>query len=318
MAMVRPSFSQLMQTGLRKLYLETEQLEQREEEFTHIFNVETSTKQYEQDVKMAGMGPLQEKPEASATAYSDMIQGGTVRYLHLTYALAALTSKELMDDDQYGVIKKIPGALARSTRFTRESVAFAILNQGFSNTVTTTDGVSLFNNEHPLLGGVAATNLGPGLQNVVSAAGTYPNRPPTDLDFSIGALQLATAYFDRLVDSQGMPVALKPKYVVIPTELKFLAREILGSSGKPGTSDNDINSMLAEDYEYISPHYLTGATPWYLLCEKKQHQLNVFIREAPNTSFDDDFDTDGIRQKTRTRMSAGATDWYGTFGSNGM
>lgn len=318
MAMVRPSFSQLMQTGLRKLYLETEMLEQRAEEFPTLFNVETSTKQYEQDVKMAGMGPLQEKPEATAVAYQDMIQGGSIRYLHLTYALAALTSKELMDDDQYGVIKKIPQALARSTRFTRESVAFAILNQGFSNTVTTTDGVSLFNNEHPLLGGVAATNLGPGLQNVVSAAGTYPNRPPTDLDFSVGALQLATAYFDRLVDAQGMPVTLKPKYVVIPTELKFLAREILGSSGKPGSSDNDINSILAEDYEYIAPHYLTSATAWFLICEKKQHQMNVFIREAPNTSFDDDFDTDGIRQKTRTRMSAGATDWYGTFGSNGM
>ena len=42
MAMVRPSFSQLMQTGLRKLYLETEMLEQRAEEFPNIFNVETS------------------------------------------------------------------------------------------------------------------------------------------------------------------------------------------------------------------------------------------------------------------------------------
>ncbi len=318
MAMVRASFNQLMQTGLRKLYLETEYLEQRSEEFTKIFNVITSTKQYEQDVKFAGMGPLQEKPEAAANAYADMIQGGSVRYLHLTYALASLTSKELMDDDQYGIIKKIPQALARSTRFTRESIAFAILNQGFSSNMTTVDGVSLFNNEHPLLGGVAATNLGPGVSNLITTAGTYPNRPPTDLDFSVGALQLATAYFDRLVDAQGMPVALKPKYLVIPTELKFLARDILGSPGKPGTSDNDINSMLAEDYEFIAPHYLTGTTPWFLLCEKKDHQLNVFIREAPNTYFDDDFDTDGIRQKTRTRMSAGCTDWYGTFGSNGM
>lgn len=292
-------------------------LEQREEEFTKLFNVESSSKQYEQDVKYASFGPLQEKPEATPIAYADMIQGGSIRYLHLTYALGALTSKELMDDDQYGIIKKIPMGLARSTRFTRESVAFAILNQGFSNTVTTVDGVSLFNNAHPLLGGVAATNLGPGLNAVISTAGTYPNRPPTDLDFSVGALQLATAYFDRLVDAQGMPVALKPKYLVIPTEQKFLAREILGSSGKPGSPDNDINSMLAEDYEYIAPHYLTGTSPWYLICEKKQHQMNVFIRETPNTSFDDDFDTDGIRQKTRTRMSAGATDWYGTFGSNG-
>src|SRR5882757_227644 len=199
MAMVRPSFSQLMQTGLRKLYLETEMLEQRAEEFPNIFNVETSTKQYEQDVKYAGMGPLQEKPEASPIAYSDAIQGGSIRYLHLTYALGALVSKELMDDDQYGIMKKIPQMLARSTRFTRESIAFAILNQGFSNSVTTVDGVSLFNNQNPLLGGVAATNLGPGLTNVISVAGTYPNRPPTDLDFSVGALQLATAYFDRLV-----------------------------------------------------------------------------------------------------------------------
>src|SRR5580693_2020645 len=120
-------------------------LEQRAEEFSKLFNVETSTQQYEQDVKFMAMGPLQEKPEATPVAYSDMAQLGSYRYLHLTYALAALTSKELMDDDQYGIIKKIPASLARSTRFTRESIAFAILNQGFSSTMTTIDGVSLFN-----------------------------------------------------------------------------------------------------------------------------------------------------------------------------
>jgi hypothetical protein len=106
--------------------------------------------------------------------------------------------------------------------------------------------------------------------------------------------------------------------LVIPPELKFIARELLGSSGKPGSSDNDINSLLGEDLSFMVCHYTTSQGAWFMLADKQYHYLKVFMRQAPKDTFDDDFDTDAIKQKVTMRMSAGATDWLGTWGTNGV
>lgn len=314
---VRGQFSKLLAPGLRKIYLDSVELEQRSEEHSKFMNVETSEHAFEQDTKFAGFGPLVEKPENTPISYTGMIQGGDKRYIHLTYGLGVRTSKELYDDDKYGIIKKAPVALARSEMYTKEIVAMNVFNQGFSSNVTTTDGVSLFNAQHPLLGGPSATNVGPGLANVIYAAGTYPNRPSTDIDLSITALQIATNQSERLIDSMGLPVNSRYKTLLISPELKFIAREILGSAGKPGTSDNDINSMLGEDLSFMISHYTTSQGSWWLIADKKNHYCKVYMRQQPKMTFDDDFDTDALKQKTTMRMSAGATDWPGVWGSDG-
>lgn len=314
---VRGAFPKLMAPGLHKVYVDALETEQRQEEFQAIFNVKTSTSEYEQDLKMAGFGPLQEKPENTPVAYTAMIQGGDKRYIHLTYALAVRTSKELWADAKYGVINQAPKALARSIRYTKEILAWNIFNQGFSTNVTTTDGISLFNNQHPQLGGVQSTNTWAALPNLISAAGTFPNRPATDIDLSFTGVQLATTQAERLVDSQGLPINIKPKLVLIAPENRFLAREIFGSTGKPGTDTNDINSLIGEDLGYMICHYFTNAGPWFMVSDKKNHSCVVYMRQNPEDEFDEDFDTGAIKQKTTMRMSAGATDWLGTWGSNG-
>src|SRR5229473_1833047 len=246
--MVRGQFAQLMAPGLHDIFVHWRDLTQRELEYPHIFHDETSSMAYEDEVEFSGLGPMPEKPEGESIAYQDAIQGGTKRYLHFTYALGCRTSFELFEDDQYKLIQQVPRALARSAVFTREQVTWNIFNNGFT-TVITTDGLSLFNNAHPLLGGPAATSVAPGLANVISAAGTYPNRPAADVDLSFTAIQLMVNQFERLVDSQGLPVMLKPRHIVAPPELKFIGREILGSPNKPYTADNEINALLREDLD---------------------------------------------------------------------
>lgn len=316
MSQVRGMFAQLMAPGLKKIYNDVTEYEQQEKSYPQLMNVESSDSEYEQELEMAALGPLYEKPENTSTAYNDMIQGGSKRAIHLTYSLGVRTSKELWDDDKYGLIKMGPRALARSTRFTEEVIAWNLLNQGFSTNITTFDGNPLFYNQHALLGGVTATNIAPGAANVISAAGTYPNRPATDIDLSVAGLQLATNYANRMIDNQGMLINQKFKYLIIPPELIFIAREILGSPGAPYTSDNQINSILAEDYKFMAIPWLTSAGAWFLATDKKYHSLTVFMREKPSTDFDDDFDTDAIKQKTRMRMSAFCPRWQGLFGTN--
>ena len=316
MTMVRGQYAQLMAPGIHKLFNQWLDTYQRDLEYPAVFNVESITTAYADDVEFAGTGPMPYKPENTPVNYTQVIQGGTLRYIPLTYALAARASFELYEDDVYGVIKQIPKALARSQRFTEEMVPWNIFNLGFS-TVKTIDGVSLFNNQHPLLGGPTATAYSPGLSGVISAAGTFPNRPAVDVDLSLAAVIAMTNQFERIVDGVGLPIVLKPKALVIPPALRFLARELLGSPGKPGTATNEINALLGEDLGYMVGHYLTSDTAWFAVCAKDQHQLKFMWRKKPDMDYDDDFDTDALKQKSKMRFAAGASHWLGTWGSNG-
>lgn len=314
--MVRGTFAQTLAPGVHHWFLHFLDLQMRGEEYSQIFNVENSTQAFEDEVEMAGVGMMPEKPEAAAAQYDDLVQGGTRRYVHLTYALGSRASWELIEDDQYGIIKQVPKAHARSAMFAREMVSWNVFNLGFS-TVLSIDQVSLFNTQHPLLGGTAATAIGPGLTNVIFASGTYPNRPSPDVDLSFTAVQLMVNHFERLVDSQGIPVRVKPRTILIPPELKFIAREILGSPGKPYTADNELNALLGEDLKFHVIHYFTSQSAWFAVADKEGHQLKFFDRHPIDTDYDDDFDTRATKVVTFQRFSAGATSWIGTWGSNG-
>jgi phage major head subunit gpT-like protein len=316
MTMVRGQFSQLQAPGLHGEFVHWTDTLQREEEFSHILHVEPSDKSFEDEVEFAGLPPMPEKPEGESTIYQDAIQGGTKRYINFTYALGVRSSFELYEDDQYGIIMQVPKAIARSAHFTKEQNAWNLFNLGFTTQITA-DGVSLFNNQHPLLGGTAATTIGPGLSNIISAAGTYPNRPATDVDLSFTAIQLMVNQFERLVDSQGLPISIKPRYLIIPPELKWIAREILGSPHKPYTADNEINALIKEDLQYFISHYLVSQSAWYAVTEKEGHWLKFLVRKELDEDFSDDFDTFSIKQLSRMRFSYGATSWMGTWGSNG-
>lgn len=315
--MYRGMMQQLMVPGLHHTFVHWLDLVQRESEYDKIFNLETGTGAFEQEAEFSGLGPLNQKPEATQVFYDDAIQGGSKIYLHLPWALGVRTSFELFRDDKYNLIKQVPKALARSAQFTREQQAFNVFNQGFTNSVVTTDGVSIFNTQHPLLGGTRATTIGPGISNIIAAAGTYPNRPLVDADFSVTALQNGMDQYERLIDSQGLPVVLKPKYVLIPPEVRWIAREILGSPHAPYTGENQINSLVAEDLQYCVGHYLTSSTAWFLLCEKESHQLKYFDRDPLDEDYADDFDTRSLKEMCYMRFSVGATSWMGVFGSNG-
>jgi hypothetical protein len=314
--MVRGAFAQLMAPGLDSLFVQWRDMAQRELEYPTIFHEETSTKAYEDEVEFSGLGPMPEKPEGESIAYQDAIQGGSYRYLHFTYALGCRTSFELFEDDQYKIINSVPKALARSAVFTKEQIAWNVLNLGFTSQKTI-DGVSLFNNQHPLLGGPAATQIGPGVSNVISAAGTYPNRPAVDVDLSFAAIQLATNQYERMIDGQGLPIQMKLKHLVIPPELRFVAREILGTPNMPYTADNTINSLIREGLDFTISHYLTSRTAWFILGDKDETSLTFYNRKSLDSDYADDFDTRSIKQIAFMRFSVGATNWYATWGSNG-
>jgi hypothetical protein len=321
--LVRGQWSQLQAPGLHSLFVQWDKLKQREQEYDKVFNIETTDRAYVDEAEFVGVGPLVLKQEGEPTTYRDAQQGGTKRFQVFTFALGMRSSYELYEDDQYGVIKRIPVALARSAHFAREVNTWAVINLGYTSATNiltsyvTVDGNNLFNTSHTLPGGTAATSIAPAASNYYSAPGTWPNRPPTDVDLSFTALQLAINNFERLPDGVGMPIQIKPRHVIIPPELKWVAREILGSAHKPYTADNEINSILNEELDYFIGHYKTSMSAWELLAEKDEHSLKHITRKTLDEMFSDDFDTYSIKEVVMERYAVGAFHWIGTWGSNG-
>src|SRR5262245_5839011 len=127
--MVRGTFAQAMAPGVHHWFLHFLDLQMREEEYSKIFNLEDSTQAFEDEIELAGTGMMPEKPEGSAVVYDDMIQGGTKRYTHQTYATGSRASWELIEDDQYGIIKQVTKPQARAALFAREPTSYNTLTR---------------------------------------------------------------------------------------------------------------------------------------------------------------------------------------------
>ena len=81
---------------------------------------------------------------------------------------------------------------------------------------------------------------------------------------------------------------MSPSMIVIDPNDRFLARELLGSSGKPFSADNELNSLLDDDLKVFIYHYLTTNSFWFMLASKGIHDLNFQWRNRPMfDSFDD-------------------------------
>lgn len=275
-------------------------LEEHPEEFSQFLDVETSDSAFEDFQKFAGIGPARRKGEGEQIQYDDPIQGGSKRAIHETYALGWIVTKEMKADDKYGLIKQIPGEFAGSMRHVQEQTGANLLNLGFS-TVTTVDGVSLFNTAHPLLGDQ-------GLQ--------LSNQHASNAGLSQTALQDMMVLGENYTNDRGLKRFLKPTDLWIPPEQQWVAKRILKSSLEPGTGNNDIN--VTEDLVKVHIlHYLTSTIAWFM-STKGKNKLKFFTRQKPNLEASDDFDTKGSKHSVDARFSAVAQEFYGWFGSTGV
>ena len=118
--------------------------DEHKEEYSQLFDSDTSSMNYEEDVQLTGFGLAPVKSEGSGVAYDSEIQGFTTRYTHIAYALGYIVTKEELDDNLYEqVSRRRSAALAMSFRQTKENVGANIYNRAFNSTYKGGDGVEL-------------------------------------------------------------------------------------------------------------------------------------------------------------------------------
>jgi len=273
------------------------------EEHKEIYETETSERSFEEETKLSGFSAAPVKNEGSAIAYDNAQEAWTARYNHETIALGFSITEEAIEDNLYDSLSaRYTKGLARAMAYTKQVKAASVLNNGFSSSYVGGDGVQLFSTAHPLVSG-----------------GTNSNTPATQADLNETSLEAAVIQIAAWTDERGLLIAAKPKKLVVPPSLMFVATRLLETELRVGTNNNDINAIKnngAIPEGYTVNHFLTDTNAWFLITDVP-NGLKHFERIALQNSMDGDFDTGNVRYKSRERYSFGYSDPLGVWGSSG-
>lgn len=293
------AFSRLLAPGLRKVFFDD--WKQWQEEYSQIAKVESSKRAYEEEMTAAGLGRFQRKEESKSLTYDNPIQGNVKRFTHVTYSLGFRVSREMYDDDLYGVMKKMSSELARSARQTVELEFASLLDDAFTGSEHKgADNKALCADDHAL-----------------AVGGTYANMGDVAADLGIGSLRAASERMERTVNERGLPENRgRGSLIVVSPTYQWVAKEIIGSEKQAYTPDNTMNTFNDMGLKYMVQHYMSNDDYWFLLTDKASHDIKFFWRMKPQFDNDDDFDTKDAKFSGIMRFSYGFTDWRGVDGGS--
>lgn len=301
MAMSRAQMLKELLPGLNALFgLEYKRYE---EEHKMIFEEETSDRSFEEEVKLSGFAAAPVKGEGEAIRYDNGQEVYTSRYTHETIALGYSITEEAIEDNLYDSLSsRYTKALARAMAYTKQVKAASILNRGFDSNYKGGDGVSLFSTAHPLVSG-----------------GSNANTPAVAADLNETSLENAVIEISSWTDDRGLLIAARPRKLIVPPSLMFVATRLLETQQRVGTADNDINAIRSNGSipeGYGVNHYLTDDDAWFLTTDVP-NGLKHFVRTPLSKKMEGDFETGNVRYKARERYSFGWSEPLGIYGSPG-
>ena len=271
----RGTFSQLHDNTDRLIYVMLDnELKKIPKIYTKYTEVMDSDRQTEILLNVVGFDDVPEKPEGQPYAGAVLRAGHEKRITHTEFGYSFEASQTALEDDLHKQLKKHAMWFMFSANYVREKRAANLFNNGFS-TETTADGLSAFNTAHVLAGG-----------------GTFRNRPSTDVAFSWNALRDAIIDFSTETkhDSGQLAMATQNLILYVPPQLEMTADIVVNSQGRPGTADNDRNSIKARrNISIVVNPLLTDTTAWFLVSSnKKMHGIKAYERvpitqESPTT-----------------------------------
>lgn len=276
--------------------------------FQRLYNrVETSTKAAETLFKRTGLGAFQDKPEGQTITLSDPIAGPQIKFAHVRRALAYNITQEAMDHDQFNELVGLERDLRIASEDDLETRGHLLLNNGFVTTDSGGfkgagyDGLALFSTAHTRLDGGA----------------TQRNRPSTDVNLSWTALADARQQFKSWLDDRGRPVMGTPVRLWVTPADELTAKEILQSTLKPGTANNDTN-VISNEFEIVVSQYITDLNSWYLQGSRADTVLfwDTTAGTRSASLMDDDMREISGR-KALHGFSHGHGDWFDFYGTSG-
>jgi len=289
------NFGYLLDPGLRKIFMDEWAMPEGQKD--NLFGMEKSNKSVEYDLGIGGMGDMEEFD--GKIAYDDFKQQYRVSYSHKEWCKGIKIERKLVDDDLYSIINKRPAQLALVAKRTQEKHASSVFNNAFNTSVFSGgDGLALCSNAHTRVGTTTTnSNLG---STALSAT-------------AVEAVRLAMR---SLTDETDNLLISRVDTLLVPPALEEQAWEIVNSTGKMDTADNNPNFNKGK-YRILVWDYLSDSNNWFAIDSKMMKMyLKWFNRIPTEFNKDKDFDTYISKWSVYTRYSYGFSDWTWIYGSN--
>lgn len=186
--------------------------------------------------RLTSLGDLEPVAESGEIKDGSLTEESAVNQIDTYGKKFCLTRKMIIDDD-LDAFAKIPAMMGQKAARLVDKLFFHRL---LANPVQN-DGKALFSAEH---------------KNLSTGA------------FGKEALQSAIKMFESQVDADNQPIGATARKLLVPTGLKFAARDLLNSALMIATGNTDAlkpsyNSLYEDNIEIVSSPYLEGED-WYL------------------------------------------------------
>lgn len=245
--------------ALRQIIMTTHELNKPIRDM--LYDVVTSEREIEQSVELSGFGNFVETPEGQAHYVDSAYQLAGKTFEHAEYTQGFSVSRKLIEDDRYGLIQKFGVELGRSATNTIDIQAAALFNDAFNgSTYTTGSGNPLCYASHPLVSGT--------FSNLLASA-----------DLNVATYQAAVNLLEDTVSPEGKLLAIKPKYLVVPKEKRWIACQLMKSQQLPGTPNNNYNSLLEVPTMPLIMYHLEDIDAWFLIADKMDHDIKWYSRK---------------------------------------
>ena len=273
-------------------------------EYTDLFDQEDmGQRAYIEDVQVTGFGLASIKPEGNSGTFDSEVQGIISRYTAIAYSLGYTVTYEEMQDNLYSEVgARRAKANAFSMSQTVETIAAFLYNNAFATTYFTTgDGKALIATDH-----------------VRATGGSFSNALTPSADHSEAALEDICVQIMGVQNDRGLNIAVMPQSLHVSPSEWFTANRVLKSALQPDTASNNINVLKATSAfpkGIKMNHYFTNPASWFVRTNCP-NGMQMFWRERPGLSQDNDFSTKNAMALAYMRLAIGATDPRCIFGSN--
>ena len=248
------------------------------------------------DMKWSEIGAFDDFAEFTGDVqYQSPFQGYDVTAVPIEFASGFQVERKLFDDDQWNVMNERPRGLADAAHRTRQRHGSRIFGNAFSVDTyfsTNTEAVALCSTAHTTTTGA-------------STAAGFSNKGTSA--FSATALETARINMKRFRGDQAQRIETMPDEIWFPPELYGRVDEVLSSSQKTKTADNDINIHQG----VYTPHewtYMDDANDWFVGdTARRRRYLKWTDRIALEFAMAEDIDT--IVAKWRAYMRYAGAIW---------
>ena len=264
-----------------------------------FYRVRGSTRPRERSASFGGLGKYTAKNPTVAADRDDLTQQYEKTFVHTAMGKTLEIERELVDDEEWGILEEMAEELGFTARYTMEDDAAALFNDiATGASYLAEDGLSIANNAHTNVDG------GNSQDNLFTSTLNYTG---------LGTVRTAMKAF---TNSRGLKLLINPDLIVVPQALEETGWEMTRSAGKPDTANNNPNFYNGQ-FMMIVWQFLTDTNAWGMIDSRlMRRNLLWYMRIMFETWGDGDYDTGTKKIGGYYRASHGCRDWRWVGWSN--